>query len=67
MCAPLIYKSITCLVFMCLPLSAGLSSPTACSVAHLTCCGMDESLGLHSLDLVSSLGRVLLRYGIFLL
>ena len=67
MYAPLLYESITCLVFTRLPLSTGLSSPVACSVACLTLCGMDESLVLHSLHLVSSLGWVLLGYGFFLL
>ena len=61
------YESIACLVFMHLPLPAGLSGPTTCFATRLTFCGVDESLGLHSLHLVSSLGWVLLRYGFFLL
>ena len=65
--APLKYKSIACLVFMRLPLSASLSGPVACSTARLTLCGVDESLGLRSLHLVSSLGWVLLGYELFLL
>ena len=56
MYAPLPYKSIACLVFTCLPLPAGLFGPTVCSAARLTLCGTDESLGFHSLYLVSSLG-----------
>ena len=67
MCAPLPYKSITCLVFMRLPLPTGLFGLVMCFVAHLTLCGVDESLGLHSLHLVSSLGWVLLGYGLVLL
>ena len=54
--APLPYESIACLVFTRLPLLAGLSGPAACSVAHLTLCSVAESLGLHSLHLISSLG-----------
>ena len=56
MCAPLLYESIACLVFTCLSLPTGLSSLATCSATCLTLCGMDESLGLHSLHLVSSLG-----------
>ena len=63
--ALLLYKSISCLVFMCLPLPMGLSGPATRSSACLTLCGVDESLGFHSLYLVSSLGWVLLRYGPF--
>ena len=65
--APFLYESIACLVFKRLPLPIVLSGPAACSVACLTCCGVDESLGLHSLHLVSSLGWVLLGYGLVLL
>ena len=54
-------------MFMRLPLSTGLFGPVMCFVAHLTLCGVDESLGLHSLHLVSSLGWVLLGYGLVLL
>ena len=56
MCAPLPYESIACLGFTRLPLSTGLSGPTAHFAAGLALCGMDESLGLHSLHLISSLG-----------
>ena len=65
--ALLLYKSISCLVFMCLPLPVGLFGPATCYSACLTLCGVDESLGLHSLLLVSSLGWVLLGYGLVLL
>ena len=65
--APLPYEFIVFLAFMCLPLPAGLSGPTECSIACLTLCGVDESLGLHSLRLVSSLGWALLGCGLFLL
>ena len=65
--APFLYESITCLGFMRLPLLASLSSLAAHFAARLTLCGVDKSLGLHSLHLVSSLGRVLLGYGLFLL
>ena len=61
--ALLLYESIACLVFTCLSLPTGLSSLATCSATCLTLCGMDESLGLHSLHLVSSLGWVLLGYG----
>ena len=54
--APLPYKSIACLVFMSLPLPVGLSGPTARSATRLTLCVVDDSLGLHSLHLVSFLG-----------
>ena len=37
-------------------LPASLSGPTMHFAAHLALCGEDESLGLHSLHLVSSLG-----------
>ena len=50
------YESMACLMFMCLPLLAGLSGPAACFAARLTLCGVDESLSLHSLYLVPSLG-----------
>ena len=50
-----------------LPLPTGLFGLVMCFVAHLTLCGVDESLGLHSLHLVSSLGWVLLGYGLVLL
>ena len=43
----------------------GLCYTFCCS--FLTSCGMDESLGLHSLYLASSLGWVLLGHGPFLL
>ena len=65
--APLPYESIACLVLTHLPLLAGLSGLVARFVSRLTLCGMDESLGLHSLLLVSSLGWVLLRLGPFFL
>ena len=65
--APLPYESIACLVFTRLPLPAGLSGPATHFAAHLPLCGLDESLDLHSLHLVSSLGWVLLGYGPFLL
>ena len=58
---PLPYESIAFLAFMRLPLPAGLSGPTAC----LSLCGINESLGLHYLHLVSSLGWVLLGCGLF--
>ena len=61
--ALLLYKSISCLVFMCLPLPVGLFGPATCYSACLTLCGVDESLGFHSLYLVSFLGWVLLGYG----
>ena len=61
------YESITCLVFPSLPLPAGLSSPTMCSIACLTLYGVDELLGPHYLHLVSFLGWVLLGYGLFFL
>ena len=67
MCAPLPYKFIACLVFTHLPLPTGLSSLVACSATRLTLCGVDESLGLRSLYLVSSLGWILLGYESFLL
>ena len=54
--APLPCESIACLVLTHLPLPVGLSGPVARFVSRLTHCGMDESLGLHSLLLVSSLG-----------
>ena len=54
--APLLYESIACLGFMRLPLPAGLFGPAAHSATRLTLYGMDESLDLHSLHLVSSLG-----------
>ena len=50
------YESIACLVFMRLPLPAGLSGPTTCFAARLTLYGVDESLGFRSLHFVSSLG-----------
>ena len=65
--ALLLYETIACLVFKRLPLPIVLSGLDACSVACLTCCGMDESLGLHSSHLISSLGWVLLGHGSFLL
>ena len=58
--APLLCESIACLVLMCLLL-------LACFAACLTFCGMGESLGLHSLHLISSLGWVLLGCGPLLL
>ena len=63
MCAPLLCESIACLVLTRLLLPMGLSSIAACSVTCLTFCGVGESLGLHSLHLVSSLGWVLLGCG----
>ena len=54
--ASLPYESIACLAFMRLPLPVGLYGPTAHFVARLTLCAVDDSLGLHSLLLVSSLG-----------
>ena len=65
--APLPCESIACLVLTHLSLPAGLSGPVARFVSRLTLCGMDESLGLHSLLLVSSSGWVLLRHGPFFL
>ena len=66
--APLPYESMACLLFMRLPLPAGLSSLAVHFAAYfLTLCGMDELLDLHSLHLVSSLGWVLLGHGPFLL
>ena len=56
MCAPLPYESIAFLVFTRLSLPTGLSGPIACFAARLTLCGLDKSLGLRSLHLVSSLG-----------
>ena len=61
------YESMACLMFMCLPLLAGLSGPAACFAARLTLCGVDESLSIHSLYLAPSLGWILLWYGYFLL
>ena len=40
---------------------------TRSATYFLTLCGVDESLGLHSLHLASSLGWALLGYGPFLL
>ena len=65
--APFLYESIACLVFMRLSLPVVLSGPTARSIACLTCCGVDGSLGLHSSHLISSLGCVLLGHEPFLL
>ena len=56
MCALLLCESIACLVLMHLLLPVGLSGLVACSTACLTFCGVGESLDLHSLHLVSSLG-----------
>ena len=67
MCAPLQYESIAFLVFTYLPLPMGLSSPATCSAACLTLCGVDKLFGLHSLQLVSSLGWALLKCEFFLL
>ena len=67
MYALLPYESIACLVFMCLLLPMALFGIAACSDTCLTFCGVDESLGLYSLHLVSSLGCVLLRCGPLLL
>ena len=53
---PLPYESITCLVFTHLSLPTGLFGLVAYSTARLTLYGVDESLGLRSLHLVSSLG-----------
>ena len=64
MCALLPCESIACLVLMRLLLPMGLSGLAACSVAFLTFCGVGESLGPHSLHLVSSLGWVLLGCGL---
>ena len=65
--APLLYDSITCLVFTHLPLPAGFSGLAMRFATRLTLYGMYKSLGLHSLLLVSSLGWVLLGYVPFLL
>ena len=65
--APLLDESIACLVFTRLSLPTGLSGPAAHSVARLTRCGVNESLGLHSSHLISFLGWVLLGHGPFLL
>ena len=54
--ALLLCESIACLVLMRLLLHVGLSGLVACSTACLTFCGVGESLDLHSLYLVSSLG-----------
>ena len=54
--APLPYESIAYPVFTHLPLPVSLFGPTVCSTAHLTLYGVNESLSLHSLHLVSSLG-----------
>ena len=59
-------QSIAFLAFMRLPLPAGLSGSAMCSAACLTLCCVDESLGLHSLHFVSSLGWALLECGLFL-
>ena len=56
MCAPLPYESIAFLVFTRLSLPIGLSGPIVCSAARLSLCGVDKTLGLRSLHLVSSLG-----------
>ena len=68
MCAPLSCESMTCLLFMRLPLPGGLFG-LCCTFYYsfLTSCGMDKLLGLHSLHLVSSFGWVLLGYGLFFL
>ena len=60
-------ESIACLVLTCLLLPMALFGIAACFVAYLTFCGVDESLGLYSLYLVSSLGSVLLGCGPLLL
>ena len=62
--ALLLCESIACLVLMRLLLHLGLSGLVACSTACLTFCGVGESLDLHSLYLVSSLGWVLLGCGL---
>ena len=62
--ALLLCESIACLVLMHLLLPVGLSGLVACSTACLTFCGVGESLDLHSLHLVSSLGWVLLGCGL---
>ena len=54
--ASLPYESIACLMFTHLPLPVGLSGPTARSATRLTLCVVDDSLGLHSLHLISFLG-----------
>ena len=64
---PLPNESIAYLVFTRLPLPTSLSGPTVFSAACFTLCGVNESLGFHSLHLVSSLGWVLLGNGLFLL
>ena len=66
--APLLCESMACLLFMHLPWPGGLSG-LCCTFCYsfLTSCGMDESLGLHSLYLSLSLGWVLLRHRTFLL
>ena len=64
MCALLLCESIACLVLMHLLLPVGLSGLVARSTACLTFCGVGESLDLHSLHLVSSLGWVLLGCGL---
>ena len=64
MCALLLCESIACLVLMHLLLPVGLSGLVACFTACLTFCGVGESLDLHSLHLVSSLGWVLLGCGL---
>ena len=59
---------MACLLFMCLPWLRGLSGLcyTFCH-SFLASCGVDESLGFHSLYLASFLGWVLLGHGPFLL
>ena len=66
--APLSCESITYLLFMHLPLPACLFG-LCCTFCYsfLTLCGVDESLGLHYLHLVSSLVWVLLRCEPFLI
>ena len=60
-------ESIACLVFTCLLLPVALFGIATCFAAYLTFCGVDESLGLYSSYLVSSLGWVLLGCGPLLL
>ena len=59
---------MTCQLLMRLPWPGGLSG-LCCTFCYsfLTSCGVDESLGFHSLYLASSLGWVLLGHGPFLL
>ena len=60
-------ESIAFLAFMRLLLPTSLSGSATCFAACLTLCCVEESLGLHSLHFVSSLGWALLECELFLL